>query len=213
MQKYTVAKLKDLCRSLLISLTGNKRALFQRIWGCSSAAIEKINDERFYYRKKKGEDVAQFLPRWMILNPKPATSVDGVDMRRGAEEGFFGPTNVENAEGALKFQYACREEDRIHRPEFVSKIPDIRASNKGHISSATKKLLPKEIQDCHPKDFFDTQISPEFYKRCIVDTTNARVAAEGAGFGGSIYNDYKPQVPWSSVLEWPIPTSKDCHVV
>jgi hypothetical protein len=189
---YTVAELKDLCRSLSIASTGNKSALFQRIRDCSSAAIEKINDESFYYRKKKGEDVDLSLPRWVILNPEPAPSVDGVDMCRGAEEGFFGPTNVENAEGAPKFQYCCRDEDKIHRPEFTSKIPEVRASDKGHISPAARKLLPDEIRDCRPKDFFNTQISPEFIKRCIVDTTNARAAAEGAGFGGSIYHDYEP---------------------
>ena len=65
-------------------------------------------------------------------------------------------------------------------------------SEKGHISPAARKLLPIEIRDCRPKDFFDTQISPEFVKKCIVDTTNARAAAEGADFGGSIYNDYEP---------------------
>ena len=65
-------------------------------------------------------------------------------------------------------------------------------SEKVHISPAARKLLPPEIRDCRPKDFFDTQISPEFVKKCIVDTTNARAAAEGAGFGGSIYNDYEP---------------------
>ena len=29
-------------------------------------------------------------------------------------------------------------------------------------------------------------------QRCIADTTNARAAAEGAGFGGTVYNDYEP---------------------
>jgi hypothetical protein len=46
-------------------------------------------------------------------------------------------------------------------------------------------LLPNKIHDCHPKHFFDVQISKEFVKRCIVDTTNARAAAECASFGGT----------------------------
>ena len=54
------------------------------------------------------------------------------------------------------------------------------------------KLLPDSIRDCQPKHFFDTQISPEFVKRCMVNTTNARAAAEGAGFGGSVYKDFEP---------------------
>jgi hypothetical protein len=49
-----------------------------------------------------------------------------------------------------------------------------------------------EFQDCHLKDFFDTQISPELVKKCIVNTTNAQAAADGAVFGGSIYKDYEP---------------------
>jgi hypothetical protein len=42
----------------------------------------------------------------------------------------------------------------------------------------------------------DVLLDPPFRGRskekCIVDTTNARAAAEGAGFGGFIYNDYEP---------------------
>jgi hypothetical protein len=107
----------------------------------------------------------------------------------GAKEGFFGPMNQENKEEAPKYQYFCREEEKICRPEFVSKTPNLPVSEKGHISPAARKLLPDEIRDCRPKHFFDTQISPEFIKRCMVDTINAQAAAEGAGFGGTIYKD------------------------
>jgi hypothetical protein len=128
----------------------------------------------------------------VILIGKQAPSVDGVNMSCGAEEGFFGPTNTENAEGAAKLQYCCRKEDKIRRPEFASKNSNEVVSEKGHISPATLKLLPNNVRDCCPKDFFDTQISPEFVKRCIVDRTNARATAKGAGFGGSAYHDYEP---------------------
>ena len=150
-----------------------------------------MDDELFTFKRKKG-DVDASLPRWVILNPDPAPSVPGIDMLRGAQEGFFGPTNQENAVGASKSQYCCREEDKIRRPEFASKSPDLAVSEKGGISPAARKLLPEEIRDCWPKNFFDTQISPEFVKRCMVDTTNARAAAEGAGFGGTQYNDWEP---------------------
>jgi hypothetical protein len=113
-------------------------------------------------------------------------------MLRGAQEGFFGPTNQENAVGASKSQYCCREEDKIRRPEFASKSPDLAVSEKGGISPAARKLLPEEIRDCRPKNFFDTQISPEFVKRCMVDTTNTHAAAEGVGFGGTQYDDWEP---------------------
>ncbi len=97
---------------------------------------------------------------------------------------------MENAEGAPRFQYCCSEGDKIRRPEFVSKTPNLRASERGHISPAALKLLPDSIRDCWPKHFFDTQISPEFVKKCMVDMTNAQAAAEGVGFGGSVYKDF-----------------------
>ena len=191
MKSYTVTALKEICKALALNSSGNKTAIFQRIRDSGNECIERINDESFHWRKKVGE-VDQSLPRWVILNPDPAPTVEGIDMLRGTEAGFFGPTNQEKAVGAPKFQYCCREGEKIHRPEFAYKTPNVPVSEKGHISLAARKLLPPEIQDCRPKDFFDTQISPEFVKKCIVDTTNAQAAAEGAGFGGSIYNDYEP---------------------
>ena len=71
---------------------GNKTALFQWIYYNLSPVIEKVNDDSFYYRKKKGGIVNLLsLPHWVILNPKPAPSIDGVDMRRCAKEGFLAP--------------------------------------------------------------------------------------------------------------------------
>jgi hypothetical protein len=156
--------------------------------------IKRIDDESFMYKKKTG-DVDLSLPQWVILNPEPAPTVEGIDMCCGAEEGFFGPTNQENAVGApSKSQYCCREKDKICWPEFASKTENLPVSDKGHHSPAERKLLPKEvrIRKCLPKDFVDTHISPEFVKRCIVDITNARAAAEGAGFAGTVYKDFEP---------------------
>ena len=77
-------------------------------------------------------------------------------------------------------------------PEFALKKPDFPTFEKGHISEVARNLLPNEIRNCRPSDFFHTQISRKFIQRCIVDTTNARAAAEGAGFGGTVYRDYEP---------------------
>ena len=190
-KKTTNAELKEICKALGLNSSGNKPVLFARIRDSGNELIEQMDDELFTYKRKKGE-VDASLPRWVILNPDPAPSVPGIDMLRGAQEGFFGPTNQENAVGASKSQYCCREEEKIRRPEFASKTPDLAVSEKGGISPAARKLLPEEIRDCRPKNFFDTQISPEFVKRCMVDTTNACAAAEGAGFGGTQYNDWEP---------------------
>jgi hypothetical protein len=59
---YTVAELKEICKTINIPLSGNKTVLFQRIWDSGSVLIEKINDESFYYRKKNRE-VDLSLPR------------------------------------------------------------------------------------------------------------------------------------------------------
>jgi hypothetical protein len=152
MKTYTVSALKEICKSLNLNSSGNKTAIFQRIRDSGNECIEQINDESFHFRKKVGE-VDLFLPRWVILNPDPTPTVEGIDMLRGTEAGFFGPTNQENAVGAPKFQYCCREGEKIHRTEFTSKTPNVPVSEKGHISPAARKLLPPEIRDCSPKDF------------------------------------------------------------
>jgi hypothetical protein len=191
MRSYKLAKLKDLCKSINIPSTGNKTVLYQRIWDSGNEFIQQINDESFVYKKKKGEEVDSALPRWVILNPEPAPTVEGFDMLRGAAEGFFGPTNQDNAEGAPKHQYCCSEAENIHLPEFMSKDPNCPVLDKGHQSLAPMQLLPEKIRDCRPKDFFDTQISPDFVIRCIVNTTNAQAAAEGAGFRGTVYQNFE----------------------
>ena len=185
----TLTELKDMCKILKIGSSGSKKVVFERIRDCGNVLIEKVDNESFVYKKKK-EGVNQLLPRWVILNPEPVPPIVGIDMLRGAEAGFFGPTNRENAVGAPKYQYCVQEGEKIVRPEFASKDPSCPALDKGHLSKTARDLLPEKISHCRPKHFFDTQISPNFVKSCIVNTTNARAAAEGAGFGGTQYTDY-----------------------
>jgi hypothetical protein len=143
------------------------------------------------FKQISGDEADPSLPRWVILNPDPVPSMPGIDMLCGTQTGFYGPTNVKNVAGAPKFQYCCSEEEKVRRPEFVSKNPDHPTSEKGHISEAARKLLSDEIRNCRPKDFFDTQITPKFVQCFIVNTTNARALSEGTGFGGTDNTDYK----------------------
>ena len=131
------------------------------------------------------------LPWWIILNPNPATDIEGINMLHGAQHGFFGPTNIENAKGAPKWHCLCREEEKVCHPEFASKNGHL-TSVIGHTSDYARKPLPELIRDCQPKQFFNTQIYHDFVKQCIVNTTNARTAAEGTGFGGTVYANYVP---------------------
>jgi hypothetical protein len=139
-KKSAAATLKGICKDLALNSSGNKTALFQRIRDSTIHCIDWVDDESFYYRKRVGE-IDQSLPRWVILNLDFAPAVAGIDMLRGAKEGFYRPTNPENAIGAPRYQYCCNEEDKISRPEFVSKMPNLRASEKRHISPAAKRLL------------------------------------------------------------------------
>ena len=191
---HSLADLKKICKALNLSITGTKPVLFKRLRDSGREAIERIDDDTLRYRQPvDGEAPDLTLPRWVILNPDPVADIEGIDMLRGAQHGFFGPTNIENAVGAPKWQYLCREEEKIRRPQFASKKnPAHPISEMGHMSDDARDLLPEFIRDCRPKQFFNTQISHAFVKRCIVDTTNARAAAEGAGFGGTVYSDYVP---------------------
>ncbi len=55
-------------------------------------------------------------------------------------------TNIENAVGAPRYQYLCREEEKIRRPEFMSKKnPGHPISEIGHMSKYARDLLPEFI--------------------------------------------------------------------
>jgi hypothetical protein len=50
--------------------------------------------------------------------------------------------------------------------------------------------LPKSFAAHCPKDCFDLQLSPEFVEKNMVNTTNERATAEGAG--SHAYKDWAP---------------------
>jgi hypothetical protein len=82
---YTTPELKDMCRALSLSTSGNEAAIFAWIWDSSNPLIEQIDDESFVYKKKKEVVVANLsLPWWVVLNPDPAPKIDGIDMLCGA---------------------------------------------------------------------------------------------------------------------------------
>ena len=49
-----------------------------------------------------------------------------------------------------------------------------------------------DLRYARPKDFFDTQITPKFVSKVMVNCTNARAASEGAGAGGTTYQNWHP---------------------
>jgi len=61
------------------------------------------------------------VPKWIILDGEPAEKRQGINMLSRAQEGYFGPTNKENVDGAVKCKYLTRPEERIEHPAFVRK--------------------------------------------------------------------------------------------
>jgi hypothetical protein len=127
--------------------------------------------------------------------PEEVPPVPGVNMGTGAQEGYFGTTNKENAVGSKRSNFLINE--KIVRPEFETNLKKTRRGNTateaavaaedepvrkdGHPSGHCRKLLPKLIL-ARPKDFFDTQLTPDFWS-WTVDATNYRAMAGGATTG------------------------------
>jgi len=65
----------------------------------------------------KGEKI----PTWLLLTPQPVPPVPGIDMSTGAQSGFYGPTNKENAVGGVRENFLTQDGERIERPTFEAR--------------------------------------------------------------------------------------------
>jgi hypothetical protein len=141
-------------------------------------------------------------PKWIILQGVDVDLPEGFHAS-GAEEGFFAPTNQENAVGAPKKKYLT--EAPIARPNFSKKPTKPKDGNaprpvgrpptstspkeQGHPSKyAINKLLPIDFARRRPKDYFNLFMTDGFVAENIVKPTNARASAEGAG--SATYKDF-----------------------
>jgi hypothetical protein len=118
---------------------------------------------------------------WIILTPEAVPSVDGIDMGTGAQKGFFGPTNKENAVGGTRVNFSTSE--HVELPMFEQKKPKKRRKaddtnnpnpppttrEDGHPSDACRKQLPP-LSRARPKDFFDIQLTPAFFDWAVTAT-------------------------------------------
>ena len=206
-KKYTSAWLKDLHDRLSLEpklpKSVSKLAVFNVIR--DSSKVNKIDDTTFEYQF---EDVPEHLkkgPRWKVLIGKEIELPVGF-AASGVEEGFFAPTNKENAVGMPKLSFLT--DTPIKRPDFCRKTkksskarvgrplandesknpPNIR----GGPSDYARMYLPKDFTMHRSKHYFDLFLSPEFLRKNMVDTTNFRAAAEGAG-----YRSHKNFVPFT----------------
>jgi hypothetical protein len=144
---HLLAELKKICKELNLLITGTKPVLFKWSRDSGREAIKLVDDNTLQYRRPvDGEALDLTLPWWVLLNPDPVTDINRIDMLCGFQHGFFGPTNIENAVGAPRYQYLCREEEKIRRPKFTSKKnPGGPISKIGHMSKYARDLLPEFI--------------------------------------------------------------------
>ncbi len=127
------------------------------------------------------------MPTWVTLTPEVVPDVPGIDMQTGAEYGFFGPTNPNNAAGATRSNFCTLFGGSIPRPTFGPKKP-----SQQPVSSSNQNMIPNEkgrpsaaayaaigdIKLARPKDFFDLQLPPSYISN-IRKGTNFRASEEG----------------------------------
>jgi hypothetical protein len=203
---WTVAALFDLYQRYQIGTslrkTAGKRLIFDAIRDSSFAT--KIDDDTFTYEMEEIPEHLMKGPKWKILDGVEIDLPEDFDPS-GVTAGFFAPTNKDNYVGQPKKEYLV---DRpLQRPEFCPKPKKASNSNRpgrpsrtdtttqtanetGGPSDHVKSKLPKDFSSHRPKHYFDLQITPEFIRSNIVNTTNFRAAAEGAA--GSTYQDFVP---------------------
>jgi hypothetical protein len=195
LKKTNVKSLKAIAIMLNLAGNGKKEVLFNRIRD-SPHAIRVINDQEFEYRHPKV--AGEKIPTWILLTPEDVPTVEDIDMQTGAEKGFYGPTNKENAAGAKRTNFLTAE--KIERPKFEpKKLPKKRKGSgkedtpllaavreDGHPSDVCRKQLPP-LSRARPNDYFDTQIFPKFIDWAVT-ATNLRAYANGAGSGE--YSDF-----------------------
>ena len=198
-RETSVAALKEIAKMFSLPVGAQKKELiFNPIR--DSPHMTKISKTEFEYRcPKMGAASAggKKIPTWILLTPKEVPSVDGVDMGTGAQSGFFGPTNKENAVGGKRSNFLTLSDEQILRPKFGPKREKKRkageakpppAREDGHPSDYCHSLLPP-ISRARPKDYFNTQLTPTWFDWCTT-ATNLRAYLSGAGSGE--YRDFMP---------------------
>ncbi len=74
------------------------------------------------------------IEAWVILAPKVLLLVPGVNMETGAQDGFYGPSNKENAVGGTGSNFLTK--DKIAQPPFVEKGQGKKKKDRSQLSSS-----------------------------------------------------------------------------
>lgn len=144
-KKFTAAYLRELyCKLDLqppVAKNTSKKVLFNAIRDSQHAAIKTIDEVTFTYEYQEVPDHLKKGPRWKMLTGMDIALPEGFDPS-GAEEGFFAPTNKENAAGEKKLSYLADEP--INRPEFAAKIRKAKTPGPGRPKAADVDPPPSE---------------------------------------------------------------------
>ncbi len=118
-KKTTIKKLVEVAKKMEIQYMGTKKVLWERIVKSGHPLIVSVADDGLSIKicHKKAPEGGS-VPTWVILTPEPVPPISGMDMRTGAQIGFFGPTDPTNPEGAVRSNFCMGVSDRITRPTF-----------------------------------------------------------------------------------------------
>jgi hypothetical protein len=114
----TIKSLKAVMLELRLSSMGTKQVLFNRIRDSCHVDLEILGDDK-YAQGCVIDPAGSRIKAWVILTPEVLLLVPEVNMETGAQDGFYGPTNKENAVGGARSYFLTK--DKISWPSFVKR--------------------------------------------------------------------------------------------
>jgi hypothetical protein len=136
--------LKTIAMELKLSGTLTKRLLFNRIRDSGHIDVAKLGDDEFELRRVV-DPAGKKKEAWMVLTPKVVPPIPGVNLATGAQVGFYGPTNRENAVGGTRSNFLTKE--KTVRPHFVKKGVKKKSRPTTPPSQGSPRLRARRVQD------------------------------------------------------------------
>ncbi len=87
-----------------------KRLLFNRIRDSGHVDVVKLGDNKFKLCRVV-DPAGKKKEAWMVLTPEVVPPIPGVNLATGAQVGFYGPTNRDNAVGGDTIQFPDKGKD------------------------------------------------------------------------------------------------------
>ena len=198
-QSMKVPEIKEALRTRQAPVSGKKADLVSR--------LKQLVGSDYIWVKRTQEDVDRDEAAavsgnkntaidcgavWMIQEGSLVNVPEGLDIREGATKGFLLPTNRE-ARPSFMERKSYLLDNKIARPKFTPKPNTVR--HKANKERGGPSRVFRLSWNSSPLAFFNSQLTPKFRQKCMVEPTNMRASMEGAGSGvkGSTnYSDWKP---------------------